>query len=143
MPVFLGAVQETRSESVVRDSGTTATSLMAAGTFDTSKTSESPYMGRVTDGNEWVELLTATAVAKLGRPIVTSRDEPSATDLFAKSTASVPSSIAAGEGPVGIQGRIEAVGAGLVLVVGLVVPRPVIEVLIFVGDLGAVKPVAG
>ena len=35
------------------------------------------------------------------------------------------------------------VGAGLVLVVGLVVPGPVVEILVVVGGLGAVEPVDG
>ena len=35
------------------------------------------------------------------------------------------------------------IGAGLVLVVGLVVPRPVVEVLVVVGGLGAAQPVDG
>ena len=35
------------------------------------------------------------------------------------------------------------VGAGLVLVVDLVVPGPIVEILVVVGDLGAVEPVDG
>ena len=50
---------------------------------------------------------------------------------------------AAGEGPVAGLGGIGAVGAGLVLVVGLVVPGPVVEILVLVGGLGAVEPVDG
>ena len=49
--------------------------------------------------------------------------------------------LAAGEGSVAVLGGIEAVGAGLVLVVGLVVPGPVVEILVLVGGLGAVEPV--
>ena len=48
---------------------------------------------------------------------------------------------AAGVGPVGYLGGVGAVGAGRVLVVGLVVPGPVVEVLVLVGDLVAVEPV--
>ena len=50
---------------------------------------------------------------------------------------------AAGERAVDVQGNIEPVGAGLVLVVDLIVPVPVVEVLVFVGYLGAVQPVDG
>ena len=66
LPVLSGAVQETRSESVVRGSGTTARSVMAAGTLglvlgelETSKTAESPYMGRVA-------LVAATSLPSMG-----------------------------------------------------------------------------
>ena len=51
--------------------------------------------------------------------------------------------VAAGPRVVGAQGGIGAVGAGLVLVVGLVVPGPVVEILVLVGGLGAVEPVDG
>ena len=51
--------------------------------------------------------------------------------------------VAAGEGPVGGEEGVGAVGAGLVLVVGLVVPGPVVEILVLVGGLGAVEPVDG
>ena len=40
-------------------------------------------------------------------------------------------------------GGVGAVGAGLVLVVGLVVPGLVVEIRVVVGDLGAVEPVDG
>ena len=59
---------------------------------------------------------------------------------LAKLGAVVP---AAGPGPVGGLGGIVRVGAGLVLVVGLVVPGPVVEILVLVGGLGAVEPVDG
>ena len=51
--------------------------------------------------------------------------------------------IAAGEWVVGLLGGVGAVGAGLVLVVGLVGPAPVVEILVLVGGLGAVEPVDG
>ena len=51
--------------------------------------------------------------------------------------------VAAGERVVGLLGGIVRVGAGLVLVVGLVVPGPVVEILVLVGGLGAVEPVDG
>ena len=51
--------------------------------------------------------------------------------------------VAAGDGVVDALGGIVRVGAGLVLVVGLVVPGPVVEILVLVGGLGAVEPVDG
>ena len=51
--------------------------------------------------------------------------------------------VAAGPRVVDVLGGIEPVRAGLVLVVGLVVPGPVVEILVLVGGLGAVEPVDG
>ena len=65
---------------------------------------------------------------------------PSACDVVPEKD-SVPSVVAAGEGEVGAVAGIGAVGAGLVLVVDLVVPGPVVEVLVVVDDLVAVEPV--
>ena len=49
--------------------------------------------------------------------------------------------LAAGEGVVVFLGCVVRVGAGLILVVGLVVPGPVVEIGVAVGDLGAVEPI--
>ena len=49
--------------------------------------------------------------------------------------------LAAGERVVGDHGGIRAVVAQLVLVVGLVVPVPVVGIRVVVGDLGAIEPV--
>ena len=51
--------------------------------------------------------------------------------------------VAAGEGVVFVVAGVGPVVAGLVLVVLLVVPGPVVEISVFVGDLVAVQPVDG
>ena len=51
--------------------------------------------------------------------------------------------VAAGEGIVFVVTGVGPVVAGLVLVVGLIVPRAVVEIFVFVGDFVAVQPVDG
>ena len=51
--------------------------------------------------------------------------------------------VAAREGVVGGLGGVGPVGAGLVPVVGLIVPVAIVEILVVIGNLGACQPVDG
>ena len=145
--VFSGTL---RSAVSAENAGGLLGTTTAAATW---KTAESPYMGRVVVVVATLPLSMGPwpVIEEFGRPTRVPPELPSARDALRpcrwcgccaieRLGAVVP---AAGDRVVGSLGGIGAVGAGLVLVVDLVVPGPVVEILVLVGGLGAVEPVDG
>ena len=121
-------------------------SLSVASLGATWKTSESPYMGRV---KLWaiIPMLPMGPLPEeslLGWPTRTLSLSPLPRARRAITEERLGAVVvAAGDGVVVALGSVGAVGAGLVLVVGLVVPGPVVEILVVVGGFGAAQPVDG
>ena len=111
----------------------------------TRKSPESPYRGlvKVTSVRRWRSLLMGPWPATGGVGPAEPHIGPAKRYRVAGLERLGAVVVAAGRGEVGLHGGVVRVAAGLVLVVGLVVPGPVVEILVLVGGLGAVEPVDG
>ena len=109
------------------------------------KSPESPYRGlvKVTSVRRWRSLLMGPWPATGGVGPAEPHIGPAKRYRVAGLERLGAVVVAAGRGEVGLHGGVVRVAAGLVLVVGLVVPGPVVEILVLVGGLGAVEPVDG
>ena len=121
-----------------------ALSFASSENSTTMKTGESPYIGRVGLPAEVFMLLGLLRGPLPGSGTVGSADANEALGGAEGTRGDLGAVMVASGGRVVVRvGSVGPIGAGLVLVVGLVVPSLVVEVGIVIGDLVAVQPVDG